>query len=363
MIILIREMKPTIVNIMLLAGVTAMSGLSSCTTDEIDRPADETEKPADEAPQQEYKGYFISLNGEYGTEATVGTRAHWEEDGQSVPLFYWDSSDDEMKAFVFRNTATVNYVTDNTYANVKVTPKEDRLKCSLQIADGLSEEYQDGDVIWAVSPIRDSQNIEGSTVTFALPAQYEYTDGQDTPTTHLKDYVLMSGTGTVQNGSASINFQIHPTVFRFKITNSDTEDLTVNSISFSGPFNNQAVLSCNGGESVASSKSTDEQYSIKVNISKGLTISPAESKFLYAIVMPTELSNESVTFSITSSFGDKSQTLAYDDVFPGKDDTPDTGFKSNTYKTLNVTMKRTSVQLSGTSINGFGQGGNFDVGF
>lgn len=363
MIILIREMKPTIVNIMLLAGVTAMSGLSSCTTDEIDRPADETEKPADEAPQQEYKGYFISLNGEYGTEATVGTRAHWEEDGQSVPLFYWDSSDDEMKAFVFRNTATVNYVTDNTYANVKVTPKEDRLKCSLQIADGLSEEYQDGDVIWAVSPIRDSQNIEGSTVTFALPAQYEYTDGQDTPTTHLKDYVLMSGTGTVQNGSASINFQIHPTVFRFKITNSDTEDLTVNSISFSGPFNNQAVLSCNGGESVASSKSTDEQYSIKVNISKGLTISPAESKYLYAIVMPTELSNESVTFSITSSFGDKSQTLAYDDVFPGKDDTPDTGFKSNTYKTLNVTMKRTSVQLSGTSINGFGQGGNFDVGF
>ena len=208
-------MKTAIINIMLLAGVTAMPGLSSCTTDEIDRPAAETEKPADEAPQQEDKGYFISLNGEYGAEATVGTRAHWEEDGQNAPLFYWDSSDDEMKAFVFRNTAAVNYVTDNTYANVKVTPKEDRLKCSLQTADGLSEEYQDGDVIWAVSPIRDSQNIEGSTVTFALPAQYEYTDGQDSPTAHLKDYVLMSGTGTVQNGSASINFQIHPTVFRY----------------------------------------------------------------------------------------------------------------------------------------------------
>lgn len=365
MIILIREMKPTIVNIMLLAGVTAMSGLSSCTTNEIDRPADETEKPAYEAPQQEDKGYFIFFNGEYGAEAAVGTRAHWEEDGQNVPLFYWDSSDDEMKAFVFRNTTSVDYITGNTYANVKVTPKEDRLKCSLQIADGLSEEYQDGDVIWAVSPIRYSQNIEGSTVTFALPAQYEYTDGQDSPTTHLKNYVLMSGTETVQNGSASINFQIHPTVFRFKITNSDTEDLTLNSISFSGPFNNQAVLSYDGSESVTFSKSTDDSqpYSIKVNISEGLTISPAESKYLYAIVMPTELSNESVTFSITSSFGDKSQTLAYDDVFPGKDDTPDTGFKSNTYKTLNVTMKRTSVQLSGTSINGFGQGGNFDVGF
>ena len=356
-------MKTTIINIMLLAGAISMPVLSSCTTDEIYRPADETEKPAYEAPQQQDKGCFISLNGEYGAEATAGTRAHWEEDGQNVPLFYWDSSDDEMKAFVFRETATINYVTGNAYANVKITPKEDRLKCSLQISDGLSEEYQDGDVIWAVSPIRYSQNIEGSAVTFALPAQYEYTYGQDSPTAHLKDYILMSGTGTVQSESASINFQIHPTVFRFKITNSDTEDLTVNSISFSGPFNNQAVLSCNGGESVAFSKSTDEQYSIKVNISKGLTISPAESKYLYAIVMPTELSNESVTFSITSSFGDKSQTLAYEDVFPGKDDTPDTGFKSNTYKTLNVTMKRTSVQLSGTSINGFGQGGNFDVGF
>lgn len=359
-------MKTTIINIMLLAGVTAMPGLSSCTTDEIDRPADETEKPADEAPQQQDKGYFISLNGEYGAEAAVGTRAHWEEDGQNAPLFYWDSSETEMKAFVFRNTAAVNYVTDNAYANVKVTPKEDRLKCSLQIADGLSEEYQDGDVIWAVSPISDSQNIEGSTVTFALPAQYEYTDGQDSTTTHLKDYVLMSGTGTVQNGSASINFQIHPTVFRFKITNSDTDNLTLNSISFSGPFNNQAVLSYGGSESVTFSKSTDDSqpYSIKVNISGGLTISPAESKYLYALVMPTGLTaDEEVTFSITSNFGDKSQTLTYDDVFPGKDGTADTGFKSNTYKTLNVTMKRTSVQLSGTSINGFGQGEDYDVGF
>lgn len=356
-------MKTTIINIMLLAGVTAMPGLSSCTTDEIDRLADETEKPVDEAPQQEDKGYFISLNGEYGAEATVGTRAHWEEDGQYSPLFYWDYSDDEMKAFVFRNTAAVNYVTDNTYANVKVTPKKDRRKCSLQIADGLSEKYQDGDVIWAVSPIRDSQNIDGSTVTFALPTQYEYTDGQDSPTTHLKDYVLMSGSGTVQNGSASINFRIHPTVFRFKITNSDTENLIVNSVSFSGPFNNKATLSYNGSESESFSNSIDGQYSIKVNISGGLTISPAESKYLYALVMPTGLTDEEVTFSITSSFGDKSQTLAYDGIFPGTDGAADAGFKSNTYKTLNVTMKRTSVQLSGTSINGFGQGEDYDVGF
>lgn len=351
-------MKTTIVNIMLLAGVTAMSGLSSCAKDE-------TGKPADEAPQQEDKGYFISLDGEYGTETTAGTRAHWKEDGHNVPLFYWDSSENEMKAFVFRSMAAVNYVTDNAYANVKVTPKEERRKCSLQIADGLSEEYQDGDVIWAVSPIRDIASIENNSVKFTLPDFYDYTDGQDSPTTHLKNYVLTSGTGTVQNGSASINFQIHPTIFRFKITNSDTESLVVNSISFSGPFNNQAVLSYGGRERVTFSKSTDDSqpYSIKVNISGGLTISPAESKYLYALVMPTDLTNEEVTFSITSNFGDKSQTLTYKEIFSGKGDTPDAGFKSNTYKTLNVTMKRTSVQLSGTSINGFGQGGNFDVGF
>ena len=346
-------MKTTILNIMFLAGLSTMTGLSSCVSDEV-------KKPADEAPQQQDKGYFISLNGEYGAEATVGTRAHWKEDGQKAPLFYWDSSDDEMKAFVFRNTAAVNYVTDNAYANVKVTPKEDRLKCSLQIADGLSEEYQDGDVIWAVSPISDSKNIEGSNVTFALPAQYEYTDRQDSPTAHLKDYVLMSGTGKVQNGSASINFQIHPTIFRFKITNSDTDNLIVNSISFSGPFNNQAILAYDKGESVTFSE-TSEQYSIKVNISEGLTILPDESKYLYALVMPTELSDENVMFSITSNFGDKSQFLVYSDVFQGKEGSADTGFKSNTYKTLNVAMKRTSVKLSGTTINGFGQSGDCDV--
>lgn len=339
---------------MFLAGLSTMTGFSSCVSDEV-------KKLADEVPQQDNKGYFISLNGEYGAEATVGTRAHWKEGEQNAPLFYWDSSDDEMKAFVFRNTAVLNYVTDNTYANVKITPKEeDRLKCSLQITDGLSEEYQDGDVIWAVSPISDSKNIAGRTVTLALPAQYEYTDRQDSPTAHLKDYVLMSGTGTVQNGSASINFQIHPTIFRFKITNSDTDNLIVNSISFSGPFNNQAILAYNKGESVTFSKTSD-QYSIKVNISKGLTISPAESKYLYALVMPTELSNDNVMFSITSNFGDKSQNLLYSDVFQGKEGSADTGFKSNTYKTLNVAMKRTSVKLSGTTINGFGQSGDCDV--
>ena len=34
-------MKTTIVNIMLLAGVTAMSGLSSCATDEMEKSSDE----------------------------------------------------------------------------------------------------------------------------------------------------------------------------------------------------------------------------------------------------------------------------------------------------------------------------------
>lgn len=346
-------MKTTILNIMFLAGLSTMTGFSSCVSDEV-------KKLADKVPQQDNKGYFISLDGECGTEITDLSRAHWDEDEQNVPHFYWDSSYDEMKAFVFRNTAALNYVTDNTYANVKITPKEDRLKCSMQITDGLSEVFQEGDVVWAVSPIRDIAGIENSSVKFTLPDSYDYTDGHQTKTYHLKNYVLMSGVGTVRNERASINFQIHPTIFRFKITNSDKENLIVNSITFSGPFNNQAVLAYDEGESVTFSK-TSEQYSIKVNISEGLTILPTESKYLYALVMPTELSDENVMFSITSNFGDKSQILVYSDVFQGKEGSADTGFKSNTYKTLNVAMKRTSVKLSGTTINGFGQGGDCDV--
>ena len=346
-------MKTTILNIMFLAGLSTMTGFSSCVSDEV-------KKLADKVPQQDNKGYFISLDGECGTEITDLSRAHWDEDEQNVPHFYWDYSYDEMKAFVFRNTAALNYVTDNTYANVEITPKEDRLKCSMQITDGLSEVFQEGDVVWAVSPIRDIAGIENSSVKFTLPNSYDYTDGHQTKTYHLKNYVLMSGVGTVRNERASINFKIHPTIFRFKITNSDKDNLIVNSITFSGPFNNQAVLAYDEGESVTFSK-TSEQYSIKVNISEGLTILPTESKYLYALVMPTELSDENVMFSITSNFGDKSQFLVYSDVFQGKEGSADTGFKSNTYKTLNVAMKRTSVKLSGTTINGFGQSGDCDV--
>lgn len=354
-------MKTTIINIIILSGAIAMTGLPSCATDKIDQPADETENPSDESPEQENKGYFISLNGEYRAETTGASRAHWKEDEQNIPRFYWDSSTDEMKAFVFRDTAPVEFVEGNTCSSVTVTPKQDRLKCSLQIADGLSEPFQDADVIWAVSPVSDILSMQESTVEFTLPDHYDYTDGQQSETAHLKNYILMSGSGTVQSESASINFQIHPAIFRFKITNSDTENLIVNSVSFSGPFNNTATLSYNGSERESFSNSTDGKYSINVNISEGLTIAPSESEYLYALVMPTKLSNENVTFSITSNFGDKSQTLAYGVIFPGKDGMPDTGFKSNTYKTLNVAMKRTSVQLSGTSINGFEQGGDYDV--
>lgn len=346
-------MKTTILNILLQMAVIFLTCFSSCNS--------ETSELISKSKEHAMKNYFISLRGEYDKDSFVETRAHWEENSKNIPLFYWDFSDDEMKAFIFRKTSAVTYMTGNICSGVKVLPKEDRLKCSLQITDGLSEAYQDGDVVWAVSPISDV-NIEGSSVKFTLPEYYEYRCGQEVLTSHLSDYILLSGVGEVQNENALINFRIHPAIFRFKIINSDTENLILNSISFSGPFNNEAYLVYDGRENVTFGRSSVTQtYSIKINIREGLIIGPTESKYLYALVMPTDLTNQEVVFSIESNFCNKSQVITYDKVFSGKENAPDTGFKSNTYKTLNVTLKRNSVQLAGSTINEFVFGKNFDI--
>ena len=284
------------------------------------------------------EGYYISLTGDIN-EGGVESRAHWDinnDENQSL-AFAWDKSTDEMKSFVWSNGAFVDFVGGHKYSATTVTPNADNKKqAQLQIVTGLSQDYAQGDAIWAVSPLADTNIGTDNKVTFTLPDGFTQTALNSTE--HLKDYVLMSGTGTVDgNNSASISFKVLPAIYRFKITNTESEELTVNEVSISGPFCNKAELSMGNDGTVTPTYSVSNgTYAIKVTASgEGLTVAANTTAYLYALVFPTNTSSisDNITLSFKGKYGDTSadytktapcKNLYYNNIY------------SNTYYDLEV---------------------------
>lgn len=289
------------------------------------------------------EGYYISLTGDVN-EGGVESRAYWDinnnDDTQSL-AFTWESTD-KMQSFVWRGGAFVVFTGDKKYSATTVTPDaENKKQAQLQITTGLSQQYAQDDVIWAVSPLEDT-NIDNNKVTFTLPTE-GFTQTALNSTEHLKDYVLMSGTGIVgSDNSASISFKVLPAIYRFKVTNNENEELTVNEVSISGPFCNKAELSMDNGTVTPTYSVDGTTYAIKVATSDGgLTVAANTTAYLYALVFPTKTSK--ITDNITLSFKGKYGDIAADYTKTAKCNTIYTyNLDSNTYYDMEVPVNKTA---------------------
>ena len=278
------------------------------------------------------EGYYISLTGDIN-EGGVESRAHWDINSNDQSLaFTWDASDNEMKSFVWSGSDFVDFEGEKQYSATTVNTTDTKNQAQLQIVTSLSQAYDQGDVIWAVSPLEDSNISADNKVTFTLPDQFVQTTLNSTE--HLKKYVLMSGTGAVDgNNSASISFDVLPAIYRFKITNNESEDLTVNEVSISGPFCDKAVLEYGKEPAYSVSNGT---YAIKVATPEGgLKIAANETAYLYALVFPTNTASisDNIKLSFKGKYGDTSadytktapcKNLYYNNIY------------SNTYYDLEV---------------------------
>ena len=289
------------------------------------------------------EGYYISLMGDVN-EGGVESRAYWDinnnDDTQSL-AFTWESTD-KMQSFVWRGGAFVDFTGDKKYSATTVTPNTDNKKqAQLQITTGLSQAYAENDVIWAVSPLEDT-NIDNNKVTFTLPTE-GFTQTALNSTEHLKDYVLMSGTGTVgRNNSANISFNVLPAIYRFKVINNENEELTVNEVSVSGPFCNKAELSMDNVTVTPTYSVDGTTYAIKVATSDGgLTVAANTTAYLYALVFPTETSK--ITDNITLSFKGKYGDTVADYTKAAKcSDIYNYDLNSNTYYDMEVPVNKTA---------------------
>ena len=259
------------------------------------------------------EGYYISLTAELSESKS---RAHWNiaNDEKNSLEYVWDASVDEMKSFVKRGDELVSFTDRMLYSPTTVTPNSEiKTKTLLGITKGLDIPYQNDDVVWAVSPVSDT-NIkiteDYASVEFTLPDAYVQT--AISTTEHLKPYVFMTGSGMVNNNAASLNFKVLTAVYRFKITNSDTETFTLSEVGITGPFCNKVVVGVAGTPEYSISPENSD-YTIKVTAkggvetteTNGIKIESSKTAYMYAMVFPTSTStiDDDVTLFIKGAYG------------------------------------------------------------
>lgn len=339
--------------------ISALSFLAvSCSTENIDSP-DNTQKPGDSNKE----GYYISISAEMEENKS---RAHWDiaNDALNTLTYTWDASTDEMQSFVKRGDRLIGFTDNKLYSSTKVTPHEtEKRKTSLEIITSLSNEYQNSDIIWAVSPVSDThiKTAESSaSVEFTLPDGYVQT--AISTTEHLKPYVFMTGSGTVSNNTANLSFKVLPAVYRFKITNYDTEAFTLSEVGITGPFCNKVVVGVDGTPKYSVSPE-NQNYTIKVTAKdeSEINIESGKTAYMYAMVFPTSTSTikDNVTIFIKGTYGnlpiDYSATTACNAAHGT------INIESNHYYDMPVSVARQNINFGKVTIVGFQVGGSFDV--
>ncbi|MBO7149455.1 MAG: hypothetical protein J6V71_01020, partial [Clostridia bacterium] len=74
-----------------------------------------------------------------------------------------------------------------------------------------------------------NDNGIGFEARMEMPATFTQTESQNPE--FLRDYMMMYGHATVENGNASIQFKHIPATFRFIITNKRPDEATIQSVS------------------------------------------------------------------------------------------------------------------------------------
>lgn len=295
------------------------------------------------------EGYFISMEGINGeNDEDAFSRNYWDESEDESLVFRWENSEGEMKSFVFDGSSVLEFVDGSIFSNIKVSADTDEPNvCSMNFVNGLATEFKDGYTVWSICPMEDGNIVSDTEVCLTIPEYFTFATGQKSPTEHLKEYLYMSGTGVVSDNKSVIDFDVLPSILRFRITNSDTETLIISKVGLTGPFNDKVVLEYSPSGVGKKYYSEGSPHSVAVYCHEGVEILPGESVLLYALVFPTELTDETVTMRIESNYGDREASAAYNSIFRND------GFESNACYTLGIPVSRLGIDLGNANVEDF----------
>ena len=226
----------------ILATAVAAAGLlASCNREDV------TPEQPDLPGISKYAQLTFSTADENAGKAA--TRAVWSDpNGKGNLIFNWeaDETGTQMVALLsdgngfVRNYPSANPTEEELQEEVihtfmTISPKED-----LHRADFTTVRYYDTEEmaratdIFVAAPLKATDkfyndNGIGFEARMEMPATFTQTESQNPE--FLRDYMMVYGHATVENGNASIQFKHIPATFRFIITNKRPDEATIESVS------------------------------------------------------------------------------------------------------------------------------------
>ena len=225
----------------LTTAVAAAGLLASCNREDV------TPEQPDLPGISKYAQLTFSTADENAGKAA--TRAVWSDpNGKGNLIFNWeaDETGTQMVALLSDGNGYIHsYPSEHPteeelqeeviHTFMTISPKED-----LHRADFTTVRYYDTEEmaratdIFVAAPLKATDkfyndNGIGFEARMEMPATFTQTESQNPE--FLRDYMMMYGHATVENGNASIQFKHIPATFRFIITNKRPDEATIQSVS------------------------------------------------------------------------------------------------------------------------------------
>ena len=226
----------------ILATAVAAAGLlASCNREDV------TPEQPDLPGISKYAQLTFSTADENAGKAA--TRAVWSDpNGKGNLIFNWeaDETGTQMVALLSDGNGYIHsYPSEHPteeelqeeviHTFMTISPKED-----LHRADFTTVRYYDTEEmaratdIFVAAPLKATDkfyndNGIGFEARMEMPATFTQTESQNPE--FLRDYMMVYGHATVENGNASIQFKHIPATFRFIITNKRPDEATIESVS------------------------------------------------------------------------------------------------------------------------------------
>ena len=230
----------------LLWTLAAATIVVSCNQDQEPLVPDTPDNPEQSGVSKYEQLTFSTADDDAGKAAT---RAVWSDpNGKGNLIFNWeaDETGTQMVALLSDGNGYIHsYPSEHPteeelqeeviYTFMTISPKED-----LHRADFTSVRYYDTEEmaratdIFVAAPLKATDkfyndNGIGFEARMEMPAVFAQTESQNPE--FLRDYMMMYGHATVENGNASIQFKHIPATFRFIITNKRPDEATIESVS------------------------------------------------------------------------------------------------------------------------------------
>ena len=290
--------------------------------------ADQPINDFDNDPTSEYvRLNLFSGNDNDATTGSAATRAVWDDSkGSGNLIFKWESVDiDSDKtnslSFILSNgkdpilgrTTSQNYASEISYSGLAVTPhKGDSHRATFQTVNYYNaNDLKSAAYCYAVgggATINDDIANSAHLCHLEMPATFAQDVSQDT--SFLRDYMYMYATATYNVDGTLLRFNHIPATFRFVITNSKDNSISLQEVS----------ISVSDGSAVASktadikfgwaSKDTKLTFGesghnrISVVTGRNTSLAKGAKYTAYAMAMPLPSNNsfkgKTLNFSITS---------------------------------------------------------------